>query len=1170
MKKNGLCHNVLWAGFSQKKILLMLNWTFVLSFLMCLQVSAASYSQYARVDLELKKVKLKDALGILEKKGNFRLLYSEEDIPASKNVTLVEKEILVSDALTIFLKGTGLRFQSLDDNLIVIRSENAPVADITVRGQVTDAKGGGIPGVSIKLKGSTTASTTDGNGKYTIRVPDNGVLVFSFMGFVTQEVEVSKRSQIDVKLLENSQELSEIVVVGYGTQKKAVVSGAVASVKGADLAKTPSTNLSNSLAGRLPGVTAMQSSGEPGYDGSTIRIRGVNSLGNSDALIVIDGVPNRAGGLERINPNDVESISVLKDASAAIYGSRAANGVILITTKQGKSGKPQLSYDFSYGLQQPTRTPKMANSAQYAEILNELNIFGADLPSSQWSAAWQAFKNTGSYQRTDNGNILNAAYRPDEMQKFRDGSDPLRYPNTDWFKTTLKNWSPQQKHNLQINGGSENIKYLVSLGYLDQDGYYKKSATGYQQYDMRINLEATLNKYVTATLGVTGREEVRNFPTVGAGDIFRMLMRGKPTEIEVWPNGLPGPDIEFGYNPYVTTTDLTGYNKDVRDYFQSTGKVEIKIPGVDGLKVTGTASIDKFSGRQKNWQIPWTLYYWDKKSFEADGVTPVLKGSVRSQRTDPSLTETAGAQLAVNLTGLINYDKKIGEHTIGLMAGVTREKVTNDGFQAFRRYFISTALQQLQAGSDKEQNISNPGAGDVNGLFNRARLSYFGRAGYNYKEKYLAEFLWRVDGSYIFPENRRFGFFPGVSVGWRLSEEPFFKNNIKFVDNLKLRGSWGQMGAEAYFGNALAEYQYLNTMGFGNYVVNDQLTQTLYESQVPNPDFGWEVANNTNIGLDAAFLDNKLSVEFDYFYNKRTKILIKRNSIPESSGIVDKLPPVNLGKVNNSGFEFKVSYNDRAGELGYGISVNGGYSKNKIVFWDETPGAPEWQRSTGRQTGAELVYQYAGVFRDQAEIDANKINYSAFTNKLLPGDMKFKDINGDGKIDGNDQVRLDKTSTPTFTGGLNINLQYKNFDLSVLVQGATGGIQIVGLTESGDIGNFLEWSYKNRWSIDQPSSEFPRLSNRGKTYYTDFNNAARNTYWMRSNNYIRLKNVELGYSLPALWCKKAAMSALRVYVSGLNLFTLDKIKIWDPESTNSSAQYYPQARVINMGIKATF
>jgi TonB-linked SusC/RagA family outer membrane protein len=1043
-----------------------------------------------------------------------------------------------------------------------------PLADIIVKGQVTDAKGP-IPGVSVKLKGGAATTVTDGSGKFSIKVPEDATLVFTYVGYVDQEIQVKNQTNINVRLLENNQNLSEVVVVGYGTQKKAVVSGAVASVKGSELAKSSSVNLTNSLAGRLPGVTALQGSGEPGYDGSTIRIRGINSLGNNNALIVIDGIPNRAGGIERLNPNDIESVSVLKDASAAIYGSQAANGVILITTKLGKLGKPQFSYDFSYGLQQPTRIPKMANSTQYAEILNELNIFGSDLNPNEWTAAWNSFKSTGSYVSTG-GKTINAAFKPDEIRKFGDGSDPLRYPNTDWFKTTFQNWSPQQRHNVQVNGGTENVKYLMSLGYLDQDAYYKNSATGYQQYDMRFNLEAKLSKYITTTLGMTAREEARNFPTVAAGDIFRFLMRGRPNEIAIWPNGLPGRDIEYGYNPVVSTTDLTGYNKDVRDYFQTTGKVEIKIPGVEGLKVTGTAAIDKYSGRQKNWQLPWTLYDWDKKTFEADGVTPVLAGTVRSQYTDPRLRETAGGQLAINLTGMVNYDKKIKDHTIGLMAGVTRETVDNDGFTAFRRYFISSSVQEILAGDEREQSLGN-NPGDPNNLFKRARLSYFGRAGYNYKEKYLAEFLWRVDGSYIFPTDRRFGFFPGVSVGWRLSEEPFFKDNVKFINNLKIRASWGQMGAEAYFGDALQEYQYLSLMNFGSYVFNDLITKSLTEGKVPNFDFGWEVANNTNIGLDASFLNNKLSLEFDYFYNKRTNILISRgSSVPESSGITDRLPPVNLGKVNNKGFEFKLSYNDQVGDLNFGVSVNGGYAKNKIIFWDETPGAPEWQHSTGRVTSSWLVYDYDGVFKDQAEVNANTLNYSALTGTLRPGDMKFKDINGDGKINADDKIRLDKNGTPTFTGGVNFNVQYKGFDLSVLIQGATGGMQIVGLTESGDIGNFLEWSYLNRWSIDNPSSVNPRLSNRGATYYTDSNNALNNTYWLRSNNYIRLKNVELGYTLPNKLVEKVGLNSVRVYANGLNLATLDKIKIWDPESTNTSGQYYPQARVINMGIKATF
>jgi TonB-linked SusC/RagA family outer membrane protein len=375
-----------------------------------------------------------------------------------------------------------------------------------------------LPGVSVVIKGTTTGSVTDASGNYSLTAPDRtGSLVFSYIGFVTQEVPINNQSSINITLATDTKSLNEVVVVGYGTQRKETVTGSVAAVKGSELVKSPAVNLSNSLAGRLPGVFAVNRSGEPGADGSNIRIRGSNTLNNTAALIVIDGIPGREGGLDRINPADIESISVLKDAAAAIYGSRAANGVILITTKRGKTGKPQLSYNFNQGFSQPTVIPKLTNAAQYTSMLNDLDVYG--LPVGEWAAATEAYKTTGVYTRP-NGTQRNAPYSPSSIQKYADGSDPWDHPNTDWYKATLKTWSPQSRHNVQITGGSESLKYLASLGYQNQDGYYKNSATGYKQYDMRINLDATINKYVHASIGVLGRQEDRSYPTRGAGSIF--------------------------------------------------------------------------------------------------------------------------------------------------------------------------------------------------------------------------------------------------------------------------------------------------------------------------------------------------------------------------------------------------------------------------------------------------------------------------------------------------------------------------------------------------------------------------------------------------------------------------------------------------------------------------
>lgn len=1042
-------------------------------------------------------------------------------------------------------------------------------ADREVTGRIVDEKGGPLANVNVLVKGTTVGTITNEDGNFKLNVPEGKtVLVISSVGYKSIEYTLNSSNIVSIIMSPETSQLSDVVVVGYGTQKKVTVTGAVTQVKGTELAKSPNLNLSNSLAGRLPGVTAVNGSGEPGYDGSAIRIRGTNSLGNSDALIVIDGVPNRSGGLERLNPADIESVSVLKDASAAIYGSRAANGVILITTRRGKTGKPQLSYNFNQGWAQATRIPKMSDAIQYGNMRNELQVF-ENVPVDQWTAAWSALNTTGTYVRTDNGATVTSpvGFFPEDMQKYKDGSDPWGHPNTDWFGDALKKWSPQQRHNVQINGGNENVRYLASLGYQDQDGYYKNSATGYKQYDMRLNMDAKINKYISTAIGVTAREEFRFFPTESAGSIFRMLMRGKPNEPEIWPNGLPGRDIENGQNPIVITTNQTGYDRDKRDYFQTNGRLDIQIPGVQGLKVSAFAALDKYIQNRKVWQTPWYLYSWDKVSYETDGVTPKLTKELRSTYTDPRLSQSTENSLNINLSAQVNYDRKFGKHSVNFLAGVQKETTHGENFGGFKRYFISSAVDQLFAGGDAERTVSGS-------AYDRARLSYFGRVGYNYDEKYLAEFLWRYDGSDLFPPDKRFGFFPGFSVGWRVSEEDFFKNNVDFIQNLKIRASWGQMGAEPYRNGSLFTYGYLGTYGFSSYIINDAVQKALYEARLPNKDFTWEVGNNSNIGLELTTLNNKLQFEFDAFKNIRTGALIGfGGAIPGSALDPSILPPVNGGKMENKGYEFKLTYTDQIGNVRFNVGVNGGYAKNKILKWDEAPGAPKYQQSTGKPLGSNgpafLAYQYDGVFRDEKDILANTLDYSGVGGaNLRPGDMKFKDVNGDGKINGDDKVRLDKTRDPTFTYGFNMGAQYKNWDLSILFQGAKGGLLFIG-TESGDIGNYLKYTYDHRWSIDHPSSVDPRIDNRDNTYYSG-GDGGQNTYWLRKSDYLRLKNFEIGYNVTTGVIRKAGISNLRVYASGINLITWDKMKIWDPESTSGSGQYYPQSRILNLGASVSF
>lgn len=1013
-----------------------------------------------------------------------------------------------------------------------------------------------LPGVSVLIKGTSTGTVTDIDGRFKLNISDqNSVIILSFIGFSPLEVLVGNSSTLDLTLKPDLKSLEEVIVVGYGVQKKETITGSVSTVKGGELAKSPAMNLTNSIAGRMPGVIAVNRSGEPGYDGSGIRIRGSNTLGNNEALIVIDGIPARAGGIERLNPNDIESISVLKDASAAIYGARAANGVILVTTKRGKTGKPELSYQFNQGAAQPAMLPSLANASQYGEMLNDLNVYG--LPVSEWQAANDAFKNSGSYTRP-NGQIRNAPFSPEALELHRNGTDPWNYPDTDWYGETLKTWSPQSRHNLQLNGGNEDVRYLASVGYQNQDGYYKNSATGYKQYDMRLNLDAKINDYIDLQIGLLARQESRFFPTRGAGSIFRMQMRGKPNEPAFWPDGRPGPDIENGENPVVITTDATGYDRDTRNYFQTNSTLTIKIPWVDGLKFQGTASVDKLSQFNKRWETPWTLYQ-KGSGLDANG-NPNLVATERGP-AEPRLRQSNVNQLNILLGGVFTYDKKIGNHGIQALAGTNKETVEGDNFMAYRRFFISESIDQMFAGGDAEKD--NGG-----GAFERARLNYFGRVAYNYKEKYLAEFLWRYDASYIFPADTRYGFFPGIMLGWVISEESFWKNSMPKFDFLKLRGSWGQMGNDQiFFGGALQEYQFLSTYGFRSHILQNREVKTLFETRVPNNMITWEVANNSNIGIEGQMMQGKIFFELDGFYNLRTNILWRKDaSIPESTGLSALLPAENIGKVENKGFDVLLGYRGQKGEFKYSISANGGYSKNKILFWDEPPGAEEWQRSTGRPMEAPgPIYIYDGVFRDQADIDQNKLDYSAIANVIRPGDMKFQDVDGDGKITPRDRVRLDRNNIPRFQGGLNLNASYKNFDISILFQGALGAVQFISAGESGNIGNYLSEFYENRWTVDNPSSVHPRIANRSDQYYS-----SNNTYWFRETDYVRLKNLEIGYNMPSHIGKRIGLGSARFYINGLNLLTWDKLGIYDPESAAATGQYYPQARVINAGFSVTF
>jgi len=1118
------------------KSYLIMKLTTLFCMVALLQASADSFSQ--QITIREESTSLLNIFKEIEQQTHYTFLYHNSDVENIVNVSIDVKNASLEEVLKNCLNGKSLTYKVIENTILVKKSKAIPpkipipqkkaqVQDIVIRGKVSDGKGNPLAGVSIQVKGSLAGTASDEEGNYTLSIPREAILVYSFLGYESQEVNATESTVLNISLQETASDLEEIVIVGYGEQKKATVTGSISTVSGETLETAPTINFTNSLAGRLPGLTSVTGSSEPGKDDSNLRIRGSNTLGNNSPLIVIDGVANRS--MTRLNPADILSVTVLKDASAAIYGAQAANGVILITTKRGKTGKPVVQINLNQGWNSPTVIPEMADAANYAQMINEVSEYrGSPLPFTE-----------------------------DEIQKYKDGSDPWRYPNTDWFAETFKPSSVQRYGNLSVNGGSETIKYFVSLGSNFQDGIYKNSATNYSQSNIRSNFDVKISDYINLGIDLSGRQENRNYPTIPATRIWAATINGLPTVTAYWPNGLPGPDTQLGKSPLMATEE-TGYQKDKRYIMESNFKLDIAIPWVEGLSLTGNASFDKNIVNDKIWQKPWLLYSWDGKTYDENN-EPVLVGSPTGY-ADPSLSHSMTDGNRTSLNALINYQTTIADqHHVKFLVGGERITTDSEFVSAFRRYFVSTALDQMFAGSDVLKN--NNGSASTT-----ARLNAFGRVNYDYLNKYLVEFVWRYDGSYIFPEGKQFGFFPGVSLGWVASEEHFWKENLAALSYFKIRGSWGQTGNDR-----VSPYQYLLGYALGgtnsNYIFNQDVeAKTLSSTRIPNPNITWEVANQTNIGFDSELFGGKLKFSADYFYNLRTDILAYRNaSVPASTGL--SLPMENIGEVVNQGFEFQVGYgNTTAGGFAYQVSVNGGYAKNKIKFWDESPGVPEYQQSTGHPMGSKLNYQAIGIFRDWEAIEAYPHIATA-----RPGDIIFEDVNKDGEIDGRDMKMDYRSDIPRFTGGLAIDLSYKNFYATLLMQGAAGAVRSIYMESEGEGFNYLMQNVAGRWTEDNPDASKPRAYNRVGEYWRA-NPGWNNTYYTKSNDYLRLKNIEIGYNLPADFIEKWGLTGLRVYFSGQNLLTLTKLEDFDPESTfnQTTGTIYPTNKTSNFGLSITF
>jgi len=1101
----------------------MMKWSLFFFCLGIVQVFATnSYSQQTRVSLTFENSRLETVLNEIENQTDYYFLYNQDQIDVNQTVNIEVRDQKVEEILRPLFQSTDIEY-SIHNRQIVLTSKDSDFENtnsqqaIDMTGKVTDSSGNELPGVSVVIKGTAIGTITDSNGIFSIpNVPSGSTLVFSFVGMRSVEVAVGNQSNINVVMEEDAIGLEEVVAVGYGTQKKETLTGSIVNVEGEELKKSPNSNVSASLQGRLPGLVASQRSGEPGRDDPDILIRGSGTFGNNSPLVIIDGVPRDQ--MSRLNPDDIESVTVLKDASAAIYGARAANGVILITTKTGNIGKPVFNLSYNSAFSHPTKVPDVLDAATFAEVNNEGYWYRQGRPETGFTPF----------------------YSDDAIQKYRDGSDPVLYPNTNWSDEVLKPHSLQQRLSLQATGGTEAVRYLLSFASLDQDGHYRNNPTKYKQYNMRVKVDVNLNDNLTIGANINAIINKKHYASVDTETNFYNIVRANPTIVARYPNGLIGPG-RLGENPLLL--DQRGFDKYDDTPLFSTFTATYKVPFVKGLKIDASYNYDLRNQFEKKFNLPYSYYEYNVNTGAYDKVQA-------TKTSTAELTDTYSKWTTKMFNYRITYEKTLGDHQFAVMVGQEQQENSYSYAMAYRKNFVSSAIDQINVGSSASEDKDNGGSASASAYNN-----YFGRLNYNYKSKYLAEFLFRYDGSQIFPKGERYGFFPGFSLGWRVSEENFMKENVPSVNNLKLRFSHGQIGNDR-----VGQYQYLQSYSFGNnYVFGSSDAAAIYANTMPNPDITWEVSKKTDFGIDASFWDNLLGVEFTLWKEKRSNILAARNlSIPKILGFSD-LPDENIGKVDNHGYELILRHRNTVGELIYRVEGNVSFARSKIVFMDETPQSEEYQNKTGLPIGAELYYKADGIFNTQEELDA----YPHATGTQL-GDIKILDLNDDGLIDSNDQYRFDKTATPEVVFGLTLGLDYKNFDLTMFFQGQTNAYNydgtFSGLGSSAFDNAFIERA-QDRWTVENPNGSMPRA---------DAYSPGSTTFFLYDATFVRLKNLELGYTLPKSLGAKIGLDDIRLYANGLNLLTWAKEIKWSDPELNGSSLYYPQLRVINLGVNVKF
>lgn len=1021
-------------------------------------------------------------------------------------------------------------------NATAATNTTIPQQQKTITGTVTDELGPML-GVSIVVKGTTNGTTTDFDGNYSITVEgDNPVLIFTYIGYKAQEITVGSQTTINVTMATNAENLEEVVVLGYTTRKKGEVTGSVSAIKSEELEKTSNKDLAKSLAGKVSGLIVNDRGGYPGSTGDvSLLIRGKSTLNNNSPLILIDGVVT--GTFSQLSPQDIASITILKDGAAAIYGARAANGVILVTTKRGKSGKPKINISSSYNLSSFSVQPDLMSSEQYAIYENEINDRLGQAPR----------------------------FTQEQINNYASGTDPINFPSTDWSDLTFAKTSPESRNSISISGGSEDVKYFVSGDFIKQVGLFKSGDLRFRQNQVRSNLDIKLTNNIKLGVDLSGRFGNTQEPGVDDNFIYKHIYTNEPTEVGIYPNGLPGWGGENGANPYVMSSNESGFVKRIDNTLRGRFSLDWDLKSITpGLTFKTFVGVRRQNNDQKSWYTPWTVYSFQ----EATGEYVPTTG--KSQRGgERILRESFWKFDEVQANATLYYNKKIGEnHSINTFVGYEQAQSEQRQFWAQRQGFPTKEHTELFAGSDDGQQSFGTSQ-------EWGRVNYFGSFSYDYKKKYFVDFTIRHDGSSNFGPGKRYGTFPGVAASWAINKESFL-DSADWLTDLRLRGSWAKMGNDR-----IGAFQYLTRFNYGgatnvanpNYYVfgNPGVTYNGYTpDNVPNPNITWETAYMKNIGIAFSMFDSKLTGDFNYFYQNREDILVTRAAaIPDAAGLT--LPAENIGKVDNFGWELELGWNQQVNDnFSYNIGGNVTKAKNEVVFLTEANDVPEWRKREGYSIDSYITYPTAGIFRDQAQVDATDVKL----NGTIEGEPIYLDTDGNGKIDANDRVRDYSSNIPQIQYGVYGGFKYKNVDMSFLFQGQAEAKMLVFFDQAGAK---PEYVFNQRWTPTNRDARYPRAFGQDDKFSGNQSGNPENfqgaDFWLRDASFLRLKEIEVGYTIPK---DKIEFCDIKIFARGLNLFTMfsDVYKLGlDPEAAgynNFRGSTYPSLKTYTLGVNFSF